>query len=284
MSKFDLKAPIFMLILLVFNILPITVIHAATQHTDGGHAVHWGYTGSADPAKWGGISNEFALCGSGKRQSPVDIQSEKPAALYPLRFQYQSIPLRVINNGHTLQANYDMVNGEETVSIGGKPYRVHTKPVYNSTLMLGDVPYKLLQFHFHTPSEHARKGERYAMEVHLVHRNARGNLAVVGVLLKRGRQNPTLQKILDNVSGSINAVNAAPGIRVNAADLLPKNHQVFHYSGSLTTPPCSENVNWLVMKTPMQVSNKQVTRFARLIGKNARPLQSIHWRLMLVSE
>ncbi|HEB86031.1 MAG TPA: carbonic anhydrase family protein [Gammaproteobacteria bacterium] len=272
------------LVLAALNILPATVTHAATRHANGGHAVHWGYTGSVGPDKWGHISNEFVLCGSGKRQSPVNIQSQKPADLYPLRFQYQSLPLRIINNGHTLQANYDTVNKNQSITIGGKPYRMHTKPVYNSTLMLGDVPYKLLQFHFHAPSEHAREGERYAMEVHLVHQNAKGNLAVVSVLLKRGRLNPTLQKVLDNVSGSINEVNAVQDVSVNAADLLPRNHQVFYYSGSLTTPPCSENVNWFVMKTPMEVSDNQVNRFTQLIGRNARPLQSMHWRSMLVSE
>ncbi|HED35911.1 MAG TPA: carbonic anhydrase family protein [Gammaproteobacteria bacterium] len=284
MNNFKTKYVRLMFILLVLNILWPGSLQAVTQHASDAHAVHWGYSGVAGPAKWGSLSNEFALCGSGKRQSPVDIQNEKPAALYPLRFQYQSVALRVINNGHTLQANYDTVNGEKTVSIGGKPYPLHTKPVYNSTLMLGDVPYKLLQFHFHTPSEHARKGERYAMEVHLVHKNANGNLAVVSVLLKRGAPNPTLQKVLDNVSASINEVNAVKGVSVNAANLLPRNHQVFHYSGSLTTPPCSENVNWFVMKTPMEVSDEQVNQFAKLIGKNARPLQAMHWRSMLVSE
>ncbi len=284
MNNVKTKYSRLMPVLLALNILPLSSLNAATQHASGAHTVHWGYTGSAGPAKWGGIANEFALCGSGKRQSPVDIQNERPAALYPLRFQYQSVALRVVNNGHTLQANYDSVSRDETVSIGGKPYPLHTTPVYNSTLMVGDVPYKLLQFHFHTPSEHARKGERVAMEVHLVHKNANGNLAVVSVLLKRGASNPTLQKVLDNVSGSINEVNAVNGISVNAADLLPPRHQVFHYSGSLTTPPCSENVNWFVMKTAMQVSNEQVSQFAKLIGENARPLQAMHWRSMLVSE
>ncbi len=284
MNDIKRKYPCLILVLAALNILPATVIHAATQHADGGHAVHWGYTGSVGPDKWGHISNEFVLCGSGKRQSPVNIQGQKPADLYPLRFQYQSLPLRVINNGHTLQANYDTVNKNQSINIGGKPYPMHTKPAYNSTLMLGNVPYRLLQFHFHAPSEHARGGERYAMEVHLVHQNAKGNLAVISVLLKRGRLNPTLQKVLDNVSGNINEVNAVQDVSVNAADLLPRNHQVFYYSGSLTTPPCSENVNWFVMKTPMEVSDNQVNRFTQLIGRNARPLQSMHWRSMLVSE
>ncbi len=264
--------------------LPITGLYAETQHTSAAHVVHWGYSGAANPAKWAGISNKFTLCGSGRRQSPVDIKDEKSATLYSLRFQYRSVPLKVINNGHTLQANYDTARGEQTVNIDGKAYPVHAKPVYNSTLMVGNVPYKLLQFHFHSPSEHARKGERYAMEVHLVHKNANGNLAVVSVLLKQGRQNPTLQKVLDNVSGNINEVNTIDDVSVSAADLLPRNHQLFHYSGSLTTPPCSENVNWFVMKRPMTVSRDQVNRFVKLMGKNARPLQGMHWRSMLVSE
>jgi carbonic anhydrase len=224
------------------------------------------------------------LCGSGKRQSPVDISNETPAELYPLNFQYQPIPLLVLNNGHTLQANYNTLVREQSVTVGGKSYPVKGKAVYNSTLMLGDVPYKLLQFHFHTPSEHARNGQRYAMEVHLVHKSADANLAVVGVLLKQGNANPTLGKLLDHVSSTINEVKLAKGVTINAADLLPADRQVFHYNGSLTTPPCSENVNWFVMKNPIEVSRSQVKQFARLIGENARPLQSMYWRSMLISE
>jgi carbonic anhydrase len=190
----------------------------------------------------------------------------------------------VLNNGHTLQANYNTLGREETVTIGGKPYPVRTKPEYHSVLRLGDVPYQLLQFHFHTPSEHAREGLRYAMEVHLVHKSADGNLAVVGVLFEKGKENPTLKKVLDNVSSNVNEVKRVQEVKINAVDLLPDERQVFHYTGSLTTPPCSENVNWFVMKTPMEVSDAQVRQFERLIGKNARPLQSMHWRSMLISD
>jgi carbonic anhydrase len=270
---------------LLFSFIPFSGLVAATnQHSEAGHTSHWGYVGSSGPAEWHSLSKEYALCGSGKRQSPVDIWNEAPADLYPLQFNYQPIPLLVLNNGHTLQANYNTAGQAETVTIGGKPYPVEKKPVYNSTLMLGDVPYKLLQFHFHTPSEHARDGRRYAMEVHLVHKSADGNLAVIGVLLTRGKENPTLRKVLDHVSGNINEVKLAQGVTINAADLLPAKRQVFHYSGSLTTPPCSENVNWFVMKSPVEVSDAQVKQFANLIGENARPLQPLHWRLMLTSD
>ena len=122
------------------------------------------------------------------------------------------------------------------------------------------------------------------MEVHLVHKSADGNLAVVGILLERGKQNPALQKLLDHVSADINQVNLVNGVMVNAADLLPQERSVFHYSGSLTTPPCSENVNWYVMKTPVDVSDAQVNQFKSIIGENARPLQPMYWRPMLTSE
>ncbi len=271
--------------ILLFCILPYGgLVAAANQHAEAGHAPHWGYTGASGPAGWHSLSEEYVLCGSGKRQSPVNMWNEVPADLYHLQFHYQSIPLLVLNNGHTLQANYNTVGAEETVTIGGKPYPVQSKPAYDSTLMLGDVAYRLLQFHFHTPSEHARNGRRYAMEVHLVHKSADGNLAVVGVLFERGKENPVLKKVLDNVSGNLNEVKLVQGITINAADLLPDDRRVFHYSGSLTTPPCSENVNWFLMTAPMEVSDKQVKQFENLLGKNARPLQPMNWRSMLISE
>ncbi|MES9978664.1 MAG: carbonic anhydrase family protein [Candidatus Thiodiazotropha sp. 6PLUC5] len=270
---------------LALCIAPAAITFAATdKHAGKGHSPHWGYVGAGNPADWASLSRHYLLCSSGKRQSPVNIWSEIPADLYTLNFQYQSIPLAVLNNGHTLQANYSTSGKRETVTIGGKSHPVKSNPVYNSTLMVGDHPYKLLQFHFHTPSEHAREGQRYPMEVHLVHKSADGNLAVVGIFFKRGNENPTLRKILDNTSTEINKVNLVQATTINAADLLPSNRQLFHYSGSLTTPPCSENVNWFVMKTPIEVSDAQVNQFKNLIGENARPLQSMHWRSMLTSD
>ncbi len=285
MATVKLVSSGFIFQILLLCVFPYSGLAAATnQHAEAVHTPHWGYTGSSGPAGWHSLSEEYVLCGSGKRQSPVDILNEVPADLYPLQFRYQSIPLLVLNNGHTLQANYNSMGREETVTIGGKPYPVHSRPVYNSTLMLGDVPYQLLQFHFHAPSEHARDGRRYAMEVHLVHKSADGNLAVVGVLFERGRESPVLSKLLNNVSANINEVKLAKEITINAADLLPDDRRVFHYSGSLTTPPCSENVNWFLLTAPMEVSDKQVERFVSLIGNNARPLQPMHWRLMLISD
>ncbi len=272
------------LFLIAAAVVPAIGNSGSSQLQETRHAPHWGYSGQAGPSHWADMDGKFALCGSGKRQSPVDIRDANPQALYPLDFQYRPVSLHVLNNGHTLQANYNTASGDTTVVIGGNTYPLKSKQVYDSTLMLGDVPYNLLQFHFHSPSEHARDGRRFPMEVHLVHKNANGNLAVVGIFLKRGKHNPTLQKLLEHVPSTLNTVSNGTGITINATDLLPESRKMFHYGGSLTTPPCSENVNWFVMKTPIEVSDEQVRKFTQLIGRNARPLQQAYWRDMLVSE
>ncbi len=222
------------------------------------HVVHWGYAGANGAKHWGELSPDWRLCGSGKRQSPINIDGSGNADLYKLGFRYDSVPLRVVNNGHTVKIDYG-TRHEESVAIGGKEYPIKTKPSYASELHLGDVAYRLLQFHVHTPSEHVVAGEPYPMEVHLVHQNAGGNLAVVGIFFKHGNTNSTVQKVLDHVSTQVNDEQVAEDVRINANDLLPRDTAVFHYSGSLTTPPCSENVNWFVMQTPnrgIAVSNR----------------------------
>ena len=243
----------------------------------------WGYSGYIGPSQWGELDPRYALCKSGKRQSPVDLGASRNEELYPLRFDYSAVPLQVVNNGHTLQANYADLPEIDSVIIGGVSHPLVTKLVYGSELMVGDVPYQLLQVHFHAPSEHAQYGEHYAMEAHLVHKNVAGNVAVVGVFLKRGRENATLQQLLDHVSVTVDEVNVVKTIEVDAAALLPHDRRFKHYSGSLTKPPCSENVNWYVMTTPVEVSDQQVRRFVQLIGTNTRPLQAMHWRNLLSS-
>ncbi|MCP3867576.1 MAG: carbonic anhydrase family protein [Gammaproteobacteria bacterium] len=132
--------------------------------------------------------------------------------------------------------------------------------------MVGDLPYKLLQFHFHTPSEHVVDGERYAMKVHLVHRSADGNLAVVGVFPERSESNAVVQMSLDNASKTIGEITVPKGISISAVELLPGDHSFHHHAGSLTTPPCSENVNWFVMETPIGASDQQVNRIEQVAG------------------
>ncbi|MEJ2443306.1 MAG: carbonic anhydrase family protein [Exilibacterium sp.] len=261
----------------------VAIAAAPTQVKSTEQTTHWRYAGANGPDHWGELTQQFALCGSGKRQSPIDIRAAKPADLYPLRFDYRPIRPQILNNGHTLQANYN-TSSIEQLKIGATTHSLPGISVYDSRMRLGDVPYQLLQFHFHTPSEHALNGQRYPMEVHLVHKNSDGNLAVIGIFLKKGKPNATVQTVLDNASTKLNKVNTVKNTLLNVAALLPKNRRFYHYNGSLTTPPCSENVNWFVMREPIEASSAQISRFTEIIGNNARPLQAVHWREVYISK
>ena len=224
-----------------------------------GHA-HWGYEGHAGPAHWAKLSDKFATCGVGTRQSPIDISKGRAvkATLSKIEFDYKAITPEVINNGHTIQANYAAGSG----------------------IIVNGAHYDLLQFHFHTPSENTMEGKPYNMEMHLVHKNKQGQLAVVGVFIKNGKHNAEIQKLWDKMPEHAGDKSLANG-SLSAADLLPKKHSFSHFKGSLTTPPCSEGVNWYVMDEPIEVSEAQIKKFASVIGHNARPVQSLNDRFVL---
>jgi carbonic anhydrase len=226
----------------------------------GGHAsgdVHWSYQGEGGPGAWAQLKSEFATCASGKRQSPIDIRDGMRLQLEPVQFNYQPSALRVIDNGHTVQVN---VGEGNSIEVMGRRF-------------------ELLQFHFHRPSEERIDGKQFDMVAHLVHKNAEGRLAVVAVLLNRGAAQPLIQTVWNNLpleKGEEQAVRQS--IDLNA--LLPAERQYFTYMGSLTTPPCTEGVLWMVMKTPVQVSTEQINIFSRLYPMNARPLQSAGGRMI----
>lgn len=222
---------------------------AAAPH--GG--AHWGYAGAEGPGSWGSLSPEYAVCGSGLSQSPIDIGKTVPAALGDIEFDYKSDTLKVVNNGHTIQVNH---SGGSHIRVGGKTY-------------------KLLQYHFHSPSENTYRRKPYAMEMHLVHKNEQGELAVIGVFMKQGAANQVIQNIWDNMPHELNHEQQNNNLRVSPAELLPLNGTYYHFSGSLTTPPCSEGVMWYVMKNPIEVSGAQVQRFVSTIGHNARPVMPL---------
>jgi len=217
---------------------------------------NWGYEGPQGPAHWGDLAAEYTTCKTGTNQSPIDIASAKAVKLANIKFNYKPSTLDVINNGHTIQVNY----------------------AKGSTIDVGDKVYKLLQFHFHSPSEHTVKGKPYDMVAHLVHQADDGQLGVVGVLMKQGKNsNPviaTVWKHMPKKAGEHNTVDAT----LNAANLLPTNHRFYNYSGSLTTPPCSEGVNWMVMQTPVDVSVGQIVSFRNVFANSVRPVQSVNGR------
>lgn len=224
------------------------------------HEIHWGYQGEAAPDHWGELKPEFAACKEGKTQSPIDISQVKLTELPKIEFHYKASPLKVINNGHTIQVNYQA----------------------GSFIKVGDTRYELLQFHFHNPSEHMTGSKSSPMEVHLVHKTAAGQLGVIGILMQQGNGHSLVDKIWNHLPKQ-EGKEEHKKMTVNAADFLPKNKTYFNYSGSLTTPPCSENVNWMVMTTPIQVSEKQIAQFNKIFPISARPVQPVNDRVVNLS-
>lgn len=218
---------------------------------------HWGYEGHEGPAHWGDLATEYATCKTGKSQSPINITAARSARLADIKFRYQPSALDIINNGHTIQVNY----------------------AEGSSLDVGGKQYKLLQFHFHSPSEHTVEGKPYDMVAHLVHQAADGQLGVIGILMQKGKANAVIDAIWANLPKQAGDHKQAE-TQINAADLLPASHAYYNYSGSLTTPPCSEGVNWMVLQTPVDISAEQLAAFTNIISNNVRPVQPLHERVV----
>ncbi|MBP5991977.1 MAG: carbonic anhydrase family protein [Piscinibacter sp.] len=230
---------------------------AAAPKTEHAHAAHWGYEGEGGPASWGAMKPEFAKCASGTRQSPIDIREGIKVQLDLVPFDYKPSAFRVIDNGHTVQVNVAPGN---SIEVMGRRY-------------------ELAQFHFHRPSEERIDGRQFDMVVHLVHKDPEGRLAVVAVLLERGSAQPVVQKVWNNLP--LEKGEEVPARdTLDLAALLPSERSYFTYMGSLTTPPCSEGVLWMVMKQPVAISPEQIGIFARLYPMNARPIQSAAGRLI----
>jgi carbonic anhydrase len=225
-------------------------------------SVNWGYIGKTGTEHWGELSPEFQLCGIGRRQTPIDLKIADVKNVvnnHLLSVNYQPTALHLINNGKTIQVNYQP----------------------GSYLKFAQQNFELLQFHFHHFSEHRINGKSYDMELHLVHRNQVGNLAVVAVFLQAGRFNPTLQIIWDAMPQQQGVETRIEDINIDAAQFLPAKQTFFTYSGSLTTPPCSENVLWCVMETPIEASTAQIAQFSQIFPLNARPLQQLNDRVVI---
>jgi carbonic anhydrase len=216
---------------------------------------HWSYEGEGGPAHWGEVSPDFESCSKGKSQSPIDIANPAKDGKEAVTFDYKQSKLNVVNNGHTVQVNYDK----------------------GSSIKINGVNYDLVQFHFHDPSEHTVNGKSYGMELHLVHKNAKNELAVIGVLIENGSENPAFKALWANLpAGAGEKKELAETI--NATDFLPTARSFYHYAGSLTTPPCSEGVSWFVIEKPIQMSEAQIARFKEIIKGNNRPVQPLNGR------
>lgn len=219
--------------------------------------VTWGYEGAGAPEHWAQLDARNSLCANGKRQSPIDLRQGIRVDLEPLQFDYRPSRFRIVDTGHGLS----VAVGESSFSLTGKTY-------------------ELEEIHFHRPSETMVDGQRYAMDVHLVHRAGNGALAVVALPVESGSEHPLIQTLWNNLPLEKNQPVAPPKIVIEPKQLLPGSPQYYTFMGSLTTPPCSEGVLWIVMKQPVQFSEEQIRIFSRLYRNNARPVQPTYERLI----
>lgn len=219
---------------------------------------HWSYEGETGPNHWADLSSDFKTCQLGLQQTPIDLSSAMQRGTASIGFAYGPQPLRIVNNGHTIQADVEPGN---SISIAGETYH-------------------LVQFHFHHPSEHLLDGKAFDMEAHFVHKAASGALAVVGVFIKAGGHNAGLQPIFDQMPASAGTQIEAAG-RFDPAAFFPAERGYYRYMGSLTTPPCSEGLVWTVFHDPIEASPEQIRQFAALFPNNARPIQSKNDRLLI---
>lgn len=237
----------------------IAISSLATAQSPADSDVHWSYTGESGPAHWGELDPRFTGCVTGLNQSPIDIVSTIEAELPPMELDYQAAGVEIVNNGHTVQLN----------------------AAPGSTLVLEGDRFELKQLHFHAPSENWVGGKRYAMEAHFVHSDTEGHLAVLGVMFEEGEENPViaeLWKVMPEKTGAMHA----PTSPFDPVNLLPQDRDYYRFNGSLTTPPCTEGVRWLVTKAPLTVSKAQVEAFVSAIhGPNSRPVQDVNARPVL---
>lgn len=224
---------------------------------EGAH--HWGYAGHDGPDNWSRLSKQFADCGHGKNQSPVDIRDTVSAQLSPLQLDYDRGGFEVINNGHAIEMKY----------------------LPGSYLKIGGHPYELKQIHFHSSSEHQIEGRSFPLEAHFVHADARGQLAVMSVMFEEGKENAAIRQIWSSMPRK-RGDRMSLKERISGKSLLPENSDYYRYNGSLTTPPCSEGVLWVVMKTPQKVSRQQIDELIAVMGhSNNRPVQPLNARVVL---
>jgi len=251
------QKPIFLLVatllalLLIFNACSSGETHEAKSSS---HA-HWGYEGEEGPAHWGELDPAFEMCAKGKNQSPINISTPNEKDLANIAFHYQPSEVNILNNGHTVQVNYDT----------------------GSYIELDGVRYNVVQFHYHTPSEHEVEGNLFAGELHIVHQSADGKFAVVGLFLQEGAANAAFDPFINNLPAQETEVKDM-GVKIDVMDLLPSIQTTYRYSGSLTTPPCSEGVSWMVMTTPVELSSAQLSKLESLFEANNRPVQPLNDR------
>jgi len=242
------------------GIFLLSACTATTAHKEGAsahHGKHWGYSAEVGPKHWSALNEKFHLCSEGQQQSPINLVPSTDVDLAALNINYNAGSKSEINNGHTVQVNIKSGN----------------------TLTIDGTTFELKQFHFHTPSENHIKGESFPMEAHFVHASKDGKLAVIAVMIKEGAKNPTLNMVLKNFPLTVNKDTKLEFSKEYLNVMLPESLDYYEFMGSLTTPPCSEQVRWVVLKTPITASKEQIAAMHQEIGMdNNRPIQATNKR------
>ncbi|KHS97961.1 carbonic anhydrase [Pectobacterium polaris] len=239
--------------------LSIVLMLSACSSALAADPVHWGYEGNGDPAHWGKLSPDFSLCETGKNQSPINIRQALDAQHDPLQLAFQSGTQQIINNGHTVQVNVGSGN----------------------TLVLDNETFTLQQFHFHAPSENEIDGKQFPLEGHFVYKDAAGALTVIALMFQEGEANLPLATTWQQIPAQ---VNQTEDVRTPIAiqSLLPTSLNYYRFTGSLTTPPCSEGIRWLVLDHPVTASADQINQFRSVMHHaNNRPTQPLNGRVII---
>ena len=246
------------------NVVPEADMVTGTETEAAEHEMPlpaWSYTGDTGPDAWGELDESYASCVNGSEQSPINIefsQVETQKTIENVETQYEPATFSMINNGHTIQVN---------------------STTENNKMLLDETEYQLVQYHFHTPSEHQFNGKQYAMELHLVHQNDAGELAVLGLMIQEGTANEQLQSVWEAMPKEKTEEEIAVSGDINLQELLPEDQSFLYYNGSLTTPPCTEEVKWVIYEQPIEMSKEQIEAFQQIFPHhNHRPVQPLNER------
>ena len=239
------------------------------EASDNARPVHWSYTEHGGAEGWAKLSPVYAACGSGNSQSPINLLTHSGKGSSEWKIDYKTTSLEITHNEHV----EELINNGHTIQVTTQE---------GSSIHFANKIYSLKQFHFHSPSEHTIDGKHFPLEIHLVHQAVDKNLAVIGVLVQEGKHNINFDQLIQYLPNSVGEKKTNDSVKIDVGINVPKELDAWHYIGSLTTPPCTENVQWLVLKNPIQMSKDQVAAFSSRLKNNNRPVQQMKGRMLEV--
>lgn len=260
-------------------LLLVVNIYAFAAVNNTGARIDWSYKGNTGPSWWGKLDPDFILCSTGKNQSPINIPKEVQVVNKPLDIKYQPANLYMMDNGLTTLT----ISGTQTIYNDGRAVQVTFADNNHEILIYNKITYRLVQFHFHTPSETRIHSLSTPLEVHFVLQAPQGKVAVVAVMIESGEANPEIQKIVNHLPVVEGIEHEIKGEKIDPSGLIPENRSYYSFAGSLTTPPCTEGLQWIVMANKITASPAQILKLRNEMGNNARPIQKLHDRIVSYS-